>query len=176
VYYRLMSTLVSMLISLVIGLIASLIWVLLLFWIKPRLTVEVTRRRFKKQPAHGWAFTVTNSSRVTAVQVQARLWRITPNKGGYTTRTPVKLKTETLFQLPGRWGSARRTAAQRADNTGSNAFRFLTEPPTERLEDCLGDADRLLFQVWAQHGFTNFGRVKTFTITKADLLQRADRS
>ena len=160
-----------MLISLAIGLVASLIWVLLLFLTKPRLTVDVTRRRFKMQPADGWAFIVTNESRVTAVQIQARLWHVTPSKGGYTTRNPVDLKTDTLFQLPGTWASKRRTDAQRADNTGSNAFRFLTEPPGKRLEDCLSDSDRLLFQVWAQHGFTNFGRAETFTITKAELLR-----
>jgi hypothetical protein len=168
-----MSTLTGVLVSLVIGVAASLVWLLCLFSVKPRLKVAVQPRRVKNQPTAGWVFKVTNRSRVTAVQLQARLWRVQPVPGGFPTRHPVALRAPALFQLNGRWASARRSQQQRADHTGSHEFRFLTDPPDRRLEDCLGDKDRLLFQVWAQHGFTNFGRVETFLITKQELLRQA---
>jgi hypothetical protein len=168
-----MSTLAGLLVSLAIGVAASMVWLLLLFSVKPRLKVTVQARRLKDQPAAGWAFKVTNRSLVTAVQLQARLWRVEAVPGGFPTRHPIPLSAQTLFQLNGRWASARRSQQQRADHTGRNEFRFLTNPPDMRPEDYLGDRDRLLFQVWAQHGFTNFGRVKTFVITKQELLRQA---
>lgn len=169
-----MSTLAGVLLSLAIGVAASLVWLLLLFSVKPRLKATVNERRLKNQPTAGWAFKVTNRSRVTAVQLQARLWRVQHVPGGFPTRHSVPLSSQTLFQLNGRWASARRSQQQRADHTGSNEFRFLTDPPDMRLEDCLGDRDRLLFQVWAQHGFTNFGRVETFVITRQELLKQTN--
>jgi hypothetical protein len=166
-----MSTATGLLISLAIGLLASLLWVLGLFCIKPRLKIEVQKRGSKDQPAGGWAFNVTNTSLVRAVQVQARLWHIEPEKDGLPTRTAVELKIDTLFQLNGRWASAQRTPQQVKDHVGSNSFRFLTEPRERALDQLLSDADHLLFQVWALHGFTNFGRVSTTTATKAQLPQ-----
>jgi hypothetical protein len=75
----------------------------------------------------------------------------------------------------GSWSSNRRSDEQRANRTGDNSFRFLTDPEYLRLEDRLGDDERLLFQVWAQHGFTNFGRAKTMVIKKATLIELLNR-
>jgi hypothetical protein len=168
-----MSTFVGLLASLAIGLVASLVWLLLLFGIKPRLTIDIAPRRLGKQPRPGWAFVVTNHSRATAVQIQARLWLIRPGSAtSYASRDPVALKVPELFTLRGTWAGNRRTATQIAAGAGSNQFRFLTDSVLEQLP---GEWDRLLFQVWAQHGFTNFGRVQTFSMTKADLLKLAGR-
>jgi hypothetical protein len=166
-----MSDLVSVLVSLAVGLVASLLWLLVLFSIKPHLEVEVKCRLLKKQPTAGWAFAVTNKSRVSAVQLQARLWHVVPAAAGFPARHRIALKNEELFQLNGVWAARRRTGEQRTDRTGDNRFRFLTDPVDIRLEDRLGDDDRLLFQVWAQHGFTNFGRVETLVIKKAVLVE-----
>jgi|HubBroStandDraft_4_1064222.scaffolds.fasta_scaffold29384_4 hypothetical protein len=166
-----MSTFVGLLASLAIGLVASLVWLLLLFGIKPRLTIDIAPRRLRKQRLPGWAFVVTNHSRATAVQIQGRLWLIRAgNTTRYATRDPVVLKVPELFTLRGTWAGNRRTATQIAAGARSNQFRFLTDSALEQLP---GEWDRLLFQVWAQHSFTNFGRVQTFTMTKADLLKLA---
>jgi hypothetical protein len=166
-----MSTFVGLLVSLAIGLVASLVWLLMLFGIKPRLTIDIAPRRLKSQRVPGWAFVVTNHSRATAVQIQARLWLIWPGSAtSYASRDSVALKVPELFTLKGTWAGNRRTATQIAAGAGSNRFRFLTDTV---LEQHPGEWDRLLFQVWAQHGFTNFGRVQTFTMTKADLLELA---
>ena len=53
----------------------------------------------------------------------------------------------------------------------SNSYRFLTEPPDKSFDELLGGNDRLLFQVWALYGFTNFGRVSTMTVTKEQLIR-----
>lgn len=166
-----MSSLAGVVVSVAVGVLSSLLWLLLLFSVKPRLEVEVQCRQLKNCPAAGWVFIVTNKSRVTAVQLQARLWQVAPATGGSPTRQRVDLKNEALFQLNGIWASRRRTSEQRTDRTGDNRFRFLSDPADLRLEDRLGDNDRLLFQVWAQHGFTNFGRVKTLVVKKDDLVR-----
>ena len=111
-------------------------------------------------------FTVANRSWARAVQVQARLWSVEP-KGDYQDRTPVMLKVDTLFQLNGRWAGSRRNEQQVSAGVGDNRFRFLTEAAPE---NSLSDDGRLLFQIWALHGFTNFGRVLTQGRTKAELL------
>jgi hypothetical protein len=164
-----MSNLAGVVVSLAVGVLASLLWLLLLFSVKPRLEVEVKCRQLNNRPAAGWVFIVTNKSRTTAVQLQARLWHVVPATVGFPTRQRVALKNEALFQLSGTRASRHRTSEQRVDRTGDNRFRFLTDPADLRLEDTLGDNDRLLFQVWAQHGFTNFGRVKTLVVKKDDL-------
>jgi hypothetical protein len=166
-----MSNLVSVIVSLVVGVLGSLIWLLVLFCIKPRLTVEVRGRRLRGQPVPGVAFVVTNNSLASAVQLQARLWRVSPDDG-YPTRSPVALRNGELFRLNGSWASRRRSREQRDNRTGDNRFRFLTDPAELLLHEQLGDNDRLVFQVWAEHSFTNFGRVVTKVITKAELPQR----
>jgi hypothetical protein len=162
-----MSTLAGLLISLAIGLLASLLWVCALFCVKPRLSVEIKPRGSDGPSVGGWVFTVTNQSWARAVQVQARLWSIEP-RGDYQDRTPVTLKVDTLFQLNGRWASSRRDEQQVTAGVGDNRFRFLTDAAPE---NDLSDNGRLLFQVWALHGFTNFGRVITQRRTKAELLR-----
>jgi hypothetical protein len=166
-----MSTLAGLLISLAIGLLASLLWVCALFCVKPRLSVEIKPRGPAGPSAGGgWVFTVTNRSWARAVQVQARLWSI-ELKGDYQDRTPVALKVDTLFQLNGRWAASRRNEQQVSAGIGDNRFRFLTDAAPETF---LSDNGRLLFQIWALHGFTNFGRVSTQGRTKAELLGLRD--
>lgn len=165
-----MSGLTGVIVSLAVGVVASLLWLLVLFAVKPRLEVEVKGRRAGGKPTPGWAFVVTNKSLVSAVQVRARLWRVSLPKGGFATRQPVALKNDELFRLNGSWAGG-QTIRQRKDRTGDNRFRFLTDPDSLPLEDCLGDTDYLLFQVWAQHGFTNFGRVTTKIIERAALTE-----
>jgi hypothetical protein len=156
--------------GLAIGLLASLVWLLILFAIKPRIKLDLEYRNRNSGPSGGWAFVVINSSKVSAVQVQARLWKLQKVSSDYPTRDRIDLKHEELFQLNGTWRSdhpkMRPLEESRPVQTGHNRFRFLTSTHADVISSLEAD-ECLLFQVWAQHSFTNFGRVSVFRIWKA---------
>lgn len=141
--------------DLVTGVLVTLIGLLILFAIKPRLTVALDIYRPAQgepaKPAYG--FRVTNAGRAPVIEIKARLFRVDTNSRP-PAREPVALKTDELFQLPGRWARNRRRPA----SYGSlDSFRFLIGDT--HVAPALSRGEYLLFQVSSKHAFTNFSRV-----------------
>jgi hypothetical protein len=138
-----------------LGIVGSMVWLLLLFSLKPKLELRADPK------GGGYLFVARNRGMARAVGVEARLW-IVKMDSWPREYTRVDLKQDRLLTLNGRWQAGRRPTRLIREGTYGTEFGFqdATGNLVTRVEHAYqnGAHVQVLFQVWAQHGFTNFGR------------------
>jgi hypothetical protein len=163
--------------DLVTGVVVTLIGLVLVFSIKPRLTIGLDPTTNDQL-----AFIVCNTGRMQVIEIRAKLFWI--DTAGLRTRHPIGLEISELFQLSGTWTSVDQLAATPAEpvsgpsgqtasadspsgpSPGEKQPRSLAKNEFRFKADKLGVADielknkdYLLLQVVARHGFSNFTRL-----------------
>jgi hypothetical protein len=115
-----------------------------------------TCEKCHKQTGH-YRLEIENLGLAKVVEVEVRLKLI--RKGNkLATREATSLKPEKLLELSGKWYEARRRKPEIKRHTGDRYFHRVL-PCDVSLEKLKDEDDYYLIQVWARHGFTNFGRV-----------------
>jgi hypothetical protein len=147
------------------GIIVTLIGLVILFLIKPRLTIELQGSR--KDPI----FLVRNAGFMQVIEIRAKLLKI--DTAQTHTRQAVNLRVPELFQISGRMTRDRRRkgaphGSPRDALLDKNEFRFRVESQYVGNIEVHGQ-DYLLFQVVSRHGFTNFTRLAIKRIYESDL-------
>ena len=133
------------------GIIVTIIGLAILFRVKPRMSIDLVHAKSESQEAY--TFRVTNSTRMQVIEVKARVFIVDASTDP-PTRRALQLKVSELFQLSGR----RTPEKKRSGIFGEkNQYIFLPQPPLEGTK--VGECEFLLFQVYAKHGFSNFGNV-----------------
>jgi hypothetical protein len=89
--------------DIITGIVATFVGLVILFCIKPRLTIELVRSfhtRSSGERSGRVTFVVTNKGAMQVIEVEARLFRVDVSVSP-PTREPLDLRTSELFQLSG---------------------------------------------------------------------------
>jgi hypothetical protein len=107
---------------------------------------------------------IENLGLAKVLEIEPRLLLVRRQRRALATREWIPLEAEKLLELNGKWHEARRGRYELDERIGDSFYHFFM--PCAVSSDQLGPDDYYLIQVWARHGFTNFGRVHKLRIRK----------
>jgi hypothetical protein len=96
------------------------------------------------------------------LEIEPRLLLVRRRERTLATREWMPLEAEKLLELNGKWHEVRRQAYELDERVGDSFYHFFM--PCAVSPAALSGDDYYLIQVWARHGFTNFGRVHKLRI------------